>query len=328
MNKNIKILINYFLAPVIFVVLSWSLYHQLRQQPDLALRWAQIKTGWAQGKFWLVLLLMLVNWGIEARKWQVLVQHVQQFSLWRAFKSVLSGCSVTMLTPNRMGEYGGRILYIEEGNRIKAISLTIAGSISQLLVTLVLGCIGLFYLRYISHNGSSSLAVLPDFWGDVLIYLSVGITVLVFLFYWRLGWLVRVIEKVPAFSKAIQHISVLDELNNSRLLRIVSLSLVRYVVFVLQYILLLQVMQVHIPLVICFWLLAVFYLVMAVAPTIGFVELPVRITASWTLLHLYTANELGVGTTALGIWLINLVLPAILGSLLLLRVKIIKVKNE
>ena len=328
MNKNIKILINYFLAPVIFIVLSWSLYYQLRQQPDLALRWAQIKTGWSQGKFWLVMLLMLVNWGIEARKWQVLVQHVQHFSLWRAFKSVLSGCSVTMLTPNRMGEYGGRILYIDEGNRIKAISLTIAGSISQLLVTLVLGCIGLFYLRYLSHNDSRSLQVLPHFWGDVLIYLSVGITVLLFLFYWRLGWLVRAIQKVPAFSKAIQHISVLDELNNSRLLRIVSLSLVRYVVFVLQYILLLQVMQVHIPFVICFWLLAVFYLVMAVAPTIGFIELPVRITASWTLLHLYTVNELGVGTAALGIWLINLVLPAILGSLLLLRIKILKVKNE
>ncbi len=328
MNKNIKIFINYFLAPVIFIVLSWSLYYQLRQQQDLALRWAQIKTGWVQGKFWLVMVLMLVNWGLEARKWQVLVQHVQQFSLWRSFKSVLSGCSVTMLTPNRMGEYGGRILYIEEGNRIKAISLTIVGSISQLLVTLALGCIGLFYLRYLSHTDNSNLPVLPDFWGDVLIYLSVCITVLVFLFYWRLGWLVRAIKKTPAFSKAIQHISVLEELNNSRLLRIVSLSLVRYVVFVLQYILLLQVMQVQIPFAICFWLIAVFYLVMAVAPTIGFVELPVRVTASWTLLHLYTNNELGVGTAALGIWLINLVLPAILGSLLLLRIKIIKVKND
>ena len=328
MNKNIKILLNYFLAPLIFILLSWSLYNQIRQQQDLALRWAQIKTGWAQGKFWLVMVLMLVNWGIEARKWQVLVQHVQHFSLWRAFKSVLSGCSVTMLTPNRIGEYGGRILYIDEGNRIKAISLTIAGSISQLLVTLVMGSLGLIYLRYVSHNGGSSLPLLPDFWGDVLIYLSVGITAMLFLFYWRLGWLVRTIEKVPAFSKAVKHISVLDELNNSRLFRIVSLSLVRYLVFVMQYILLLQVMQVDIPFATCLWLIAVFYLVMAVAPTIGFVELPVRLTASWTVLHLYTANELGVGTATLGIWLINLVLPAILGSLLLLRIKIIKGKNE
>jgi hypothetical protein len=135
-------------------------------------------------------------------------------------------------------------------------------------------------------------------------------------------------EKVPSFAKLTKHIGVLDELNNWRLLRIVSLSFVRYLVFVGQYILLLQVMKVDIPIMACFWLIAVFYLVMAVAPTIGFVELPIRVTASWTLLQLYSSNELGVGAATLGIWLINLVLPAIIGSILMLRLKIVKETNE
>ena len=76
----------------------------------------------------------------------------------------------------------------------------------------------------------------------------------------------------------------------------------------------------------CFWLMTVFYLVMAVAPTIGFIELPVRVSASWAIFKLYTANELGVGTAAFGIWLINLVIPAIIGSLLILSIKIVKEK--
>ena len=97
-------------------------------------------------------------------------------------------------------------------------------------------------------------------------------------------------------------------------------------VFVLQYVLLLHVMQVSIPLVVCFWLMSVFYLVMAVAPTIGFIDLPVRITASWVILKWYTHNEVCVSTAALGIWLINLVIPAIIGSLLILNVKILKEK--
>jgi hypothetical protein len=105
-----------------------------------------------------------------------------------------------MLTPNRIGEYGGRILYVEEPSRIKAISLSLVGSISQLLVTMVMGCIGLLYLRYVSHINSSTLAVLPEFWGDVLIYLSIGLTGLLMLFYLRLGWLVRSMERVPSFK--------------------------------------------------------------------------------------------------------------------------------
>ena len=301
---------------------------QVKNQPDLPLRWQQIKASWQHWPFWIVVLMMLVNWGIEARKWQVLVQHVQRFSFLKSFKSVLSGCSITMLTPNRIGEYGGRILYVEEGNRIKSISLAIVGSISQLLVTMIMGCAGLFFLRFFSQNSKDGLPVLPELWGNILIYLSVTITIVLSLFYLRIGWLVRMMEKVPALQKVVTHIRVLDEFDNIQLIRIFSLSLCRYVVFVLQYLLLLKVMHVELGLLLSFWLIAVFYLIMAVAPTIGFVELPVRISACWALLKFYTVNELGVGATALGIWLINLVVPAVIGSLLILSIKIVKDKNE
>lgn len=328
MSKQIKILINYFLGPLIFIVLAWSLYVQIKNQPDLAIRWQHIKASWQHPKFWVVVVLMFVNWGIEARKWQVLVQHVQHFSFLKAFKSVLSGCSITMLTPNRIGEYGGRILYVDEGNRIKAISLTIVGSISQLLVTLVTGCLGLVFLRFFSQNHNQGVAILPEPWGNVLIYLSVTITVVLSLFYLRIGWLVRMMEKVPALQKVVTHIRVLDEFDNIQLIRIFSLSLGRYVVFVLQYLLLLKVMNVELAPVTGFWLIAVFYLLLAMAPSIGFIELPLRVSACWALLKYFTSNELGVSAAALGIWLINLVVPAVIGSLLILSIKIVKDKNE
>lgn len=296
------------------------------QQADLELRWQQVKQSWQSWKFLTVIILILVNWGIEAKKWQLLVQHVQPFSLFKAFKSVLAGCSITMLTPNRIGEYGGRILFLKEENRIKAISLNIASSISQLLITMVMGCAGLIYLRFFSHNNSNVLSVLPDFWGNVLIYFSITATVLLFLLYIRLAWLVRLIEKVPAFTKAVKHVTVLDEFSARELLKLLLLSLLRYLVFVLQYILLLQVMQVNIEWGLSFWLITVFYLVMAVAPTIGFLELPVRAKASMELMKLYSTNTLGIETAALSIWLINLVLPALIGSLLILSIKIVKEK--
>ena len=326
LNRPFKILINYFFGPLLFILLSWSLYNQIQRQPDLTLRWSQILNSWIDVKLWIVFGLMFVNWGIETRKWQLLVNHVQEFSFLRACKSVLSGCSVTMLTPNRIGEYGGRILYVEKQHRIKAISLTLVGSISQLLVTMVMGCAGLLYLRYLSHNNSTVGKVLPEFWGDVLIYLSLGLTVILLLFYLRLGWLVRMLEKVPSLQKVVNHIKVLDEFDDRNLLQILFLSFIRYLVFVLQYILLLQVMQIEIPVLLCFWLMTIFYLVMAVAPTIGFIDLPIRVSAGWAIFKVFTTNELGVGTASLGIWLINLVIPAVLGSLFLLSIKIVKEK--
>jgi hypothetical protein len=326
LNKSIKILLNYFLGPVLLVVLCYSLYSQLMRQPDLAQRWQQLKYSWQSWQFFCVAGLMLVNWGIEALKWQLLVLHLQPFSFGKAFKSVLAGCSVTMLTPNRVGEFGGRVLFLKEENRIKAISLTIAGSISQLLITMIMGCAGLIFLRFFSQDTGNALSVLPDFWGSVLIYFSITVTILLFLFYIRLGWLVRLIEKIPAFAKVVQHISVLDEFEAKQLLKILLLSLMRYVVFVAQYVLLMQVFRVGIAGWLSFWLISVFYLVLAVIPTIGFLELPVRAKTSLELMKLYSSNTLGIETAALAIWVINLVIPALLGSLLILGIKIVKEK--
>ena len=87
---------------------------------------------------------------------------------------------------------------------------------------------------------------------------------------------------------------------------------------------LLEVMDVGIEYSVSFILLNVFYLVMAVAPTIGFTELPVRATASVILFKLFSRNIVGIQAAAFGIWLINLALPALLGSLLIFGIKILK----
>jgi len=324
LNKRFKILINYFLGPLLFLILSWSLYKQIILQPDLGIRWQQIKNSFHTPLFWFVVILMVLNWGIEAKKWQILIHHLQDFSFIKALKSVFAGCSITMLTPNRVGEYGGRILYVEEGNRIKAISLTIVGSISQLLITMVAGSVGLIYFKYFSEDNVNVLREIPVYWTNGLIFLTVGFTTVLLMFYLRIGWLVRIMEKVQAFQKIIQHITVLDEFNGKQLLQILFLSFLRYLVFIYQYILLLNLMGIGIGGFLSFWLMSVFYLIMAIAPTIGFIELPVRAKASWELLKFYSVNELGVGAAALGIWLINLVIPAIAGSLLILSVKILK----
>lgn len=325
LNRKTKILLNWFLAPALSIVLIYSLYRQIIQQPDLEQRWIQIKSAWHQPVFWVVLLLMLVNWGIEALKWKVLISHLEKSSFTKCFKAVLSGCSITMLTPNRIGEYGGRILFVKNENRIKAVSLTIVGSISQLLITFIMGSLGLFILRFFSQAGGNVSGILPHFWGDVLLYMSMAISAVLLLFYLRIGWLVRMMEKINALNKVVQHIKVLDEFDARQLLQVMFLSFIRYLVFVMQFLLLLRLMQVDIVPWQCFWLISVFYLVMAVAPTIGFLELPVRAKAGIQIFG-FAGNTIGIGAASLGIWFINLVLPAVIGSLLILGVKIFKEK--
>ena len=274
-------------------------------------------------RFWIIVGLMFVNWGIEAAKWKRLISPLERFSFGKAIKSVLAGCSITMLTPNRIGEYGGRIMYVAEENRLKAISLTILGSISQLTITMLMGTVGLLVLKT-SLLEADFLSALPWFLNDIILYLSLLVTVILFLVYFKVHFILLLAARVKFLKGVLKYVDVVDIFSGKQLLRILFLSFFRYMVFILQYVLLLQVMGVEVSWLLSFWVLTIFYLIMVMAPTIGFTELPVRATASVALLSVFSENILGIQAAAFGIWLINLVIPAIAGSLLILGIKIMK----
>jgi hypothetical protein len=253
------------------------------------------------------------------------MQPLQKISLWRSFKAVMTGVTLALNTPNRIGEYGGRILYVEEGKRIPAISLTVVGSFSQLLVTMIMGALGLFFLSGdISHSGMGNASL--SLWLNLVFYLVLVGCVLGVLVYFRLGWLLKGFEKLPGLSFIIYHIRVVEDLTVTILLRVLSLSVGRYIVFVIQYILLMRVMNVEINGWQALWATAILFLVLAIVPTIALAELGIRWGASVELFKLYSSNIVGIYATATGIWLINLVIPALAGSLLILGIKIYKDK--
>jgi hypothetical protein len=328
LNKNIKIFLNYFLGPVLFVWLSFSIFRQIINQPHLARSWKSIQTALTGEQWWkfaVILLLMWVNWGVEARKWQVLMKPVQRISWLRAFKATLTGVAFALNTPNRIGEYGGRVLYIREGNRLKAISLTLVGSMSQFLVTMIVGCGGLMFMLNLPESATSVINSRSyRFWIGLLLNIIAIFSIAGLLIYFRLGWLIRLVDRMPAFKKLTPHIEVLESLNTGLLLRLCSLSLTRYIVFVVQYVLMIQLLEVDIGSWSAFWLVSVMFLILAIVPTIALAELGLRGQVSIELFGIFSGNKLAITAAAAGIWVVNLILPALIGSLLILSIKIFR----
>jgi len=75
---------------------------------------------------------------------------------------------------------------------------------------------------------------------------------------------------------------------------------------------------------------SVSFLVMAVIPTIAlFTDLSLRWEVSIKLVGMFSENHLGIWFTSVNIWVINLIIPALAGSLLILSIKkILLNKNE
>lgn len=327
LNKNIKIILNYVIGPLVFCLLAWSIYRQLNRQPDWKASLSHIVStleGTALWQLALVFGMMLLNWGLEARKWQVVITRIHPISLLQSGKAIFTGTTMAFFTPNRIGEYMGRILYIPEGKRIQAISLTLVCSMAQIIVTLVAGIGALLYIRaFLAHTVQADGSLL--FWINAVLSITIFAAFILTLFYFRIAWLVRWIEKIPRIDRFVTYIRVLDSFNATILLHILSLSVARYAVFIGQYFLLFAAFRVPLTLPQVYGSIGVVFLVLAVMPTIAVVtELGVRWRASIELVQFFSSNVIGVLATSLSIWVINLVIPALIGSLLILSVRIFR----
>jgi hypothetical protein len=184
---------------------------------------------------------------------------------------------------------------------------------------------GILYLRWHIHQQSLPGHQALEFWLNAFLGLVILLLSTLTIIYFRLSWLVGILEKIPGMGKWLGPVKVLESFNATLLSRILSLSFFRYMVFIIQYSLVFPVFGVFLSA----WQIAggvsVVFLVMAVVPTFTFLtELGLRWEASVQVLELFSANAVGIFASSFAIWLINLIIPALIGSLLILGIKLFK----
>lgn len=323
LNKNIKFFINYFFGPLLFAWLCFSIYQQVNSQAHVEATWLRLKESLVNGNggnLALAMALMVANWGLETMKWQLAIAPVHRLRFWQAFKAVLSGVSFSVTTPNRTGEYLGRMLYMPEGKRLKVIAVTLISSCSQLLMTLLFGILAFLVLKPALIQ---AWPVLATWHIHITIGLFTGLAILTGL-YCKVAQLEKWIEQWLKRTSYLYLIEAVRDYNMQRLVALLLLSFTRFCVFVLQYILLFHLFEVYVPALTLFWIMSLVFLVLAVIPSITLVEIGVRGEISLLLVGLYTNNNLGILLTSVSIWLINLIIPALAGSVLILSIRIFK----
>jgi hypothetical protein len=251
------------------------------------------------------------------------VASTQNLSFLKAYKAVLSGVSFSVALPNRIGEYIGRMMYQPEGGRLKIISLAIVGSIAQLLVTIVAGIIGLVVLKKNILQAYPHVTIWYQFILYGLLFILGGIA----LFYFYVSAVIGFFKRWLSNHHYLYLVESLQNFNVSFLAKIFFLSSIRYGVFLLQYILLFHFFNVDVSAITIAPVMSVVFLALAIIPSIALIEVGLRGEVTLRLMGLFSMNSLGIGLTSVTIWFINLIIPAIIGTLFLLNVKLLS-KDE
>jgi hypothetical protein len=286
------------------VVLLYFLIQRFQNQD-----WNQQEIGVKHPAFFILgFLLMPLNWWTEWRKWTLSLECADIKSETSTnFHSFLAGMITGMLTPNLLGNFIGRVLYFERKYRIQLTLLTFIGSMSQFVITMLVGALGIILLQKMPFtNGLGALTF--------IIISTVSLASL--FFYFRLEWLLKFIRKRTFVERLLTILSK----NKYIRLRMLILALMRHVVFTLQFACVLYAFGIDINVKSILWIWQ-FYFWITLAPSLLLGKLGVRESIAVWVFVAAGMDELSVVLSAFSIWVMNLFVPTVLSLIFLKRAK-------
>lgn len=288
--------------------------------------------GWTQmGALAVAVSLIPLNIFFEAFKWRYLLRNLEPMSLAEAQRQVYFGFVGAMLTPERLGDYPTRVTRIEDKSKwLPAITLGFAGTMALSTVNMVGGLLSLLF---------SGLQVGGANRGKVLV-ISCSLLAFFVLITLLLPAIARRIcatktlplrqgeypqgEGVdtpispinsPSLSTWRRLLDVLKDFSPWEFPVLIGLSLLRYAVYGTQLLLVLIFCGVTLTPLQYLTIIPIHYLFVTVVPTVPVADAAVRGSVGVLIFSAFTSNSAGVAIAAIILWLLNTIVPTVVGTM-------------
>ena len=272
--------------------------------------YASFLAAFQQADIWLwltlvaVVVLMPLNVCFEAGKWRLLLRDIEPMTIWGAQRQVYYGYVGAFITPYHAGDYPARAMLLKEKkNWSAAVGLGLVGTVALLVVELVMGVPATWL--YASYNQSMPMQSF-----------AVAFIVLVLLLSF-LPHLVRFLSQRQWKTTQMQQlVMALSKMSYARFMKTIGWSFLRYMVWALQLALTLHFCGVDMLPVEYMIAIPFYYMVIAIFPSMPALNIAIR--GSWSLIifDTFTDNTAGIALAVLLIWVVNTVLPMMIGSIL------------
>lgn len=248
-----------------------------------------------------LLILTIFNWFFEILKWQKLVSSVIKISFKNALEQSLGALTASLFTPNRIGEYGAKVVYYTSSFRKKIVLLNLLGNMSQMCITILFGVIGLSLFITQNSINIDNLKLIQFF---IILLLILGLA--------SYGIKKSTITiKGVSIGKVFKFIKSLTfKIHLSTFL----FSLLRYLIFSFQFYYLLIIFGIDMDYFQAMTVITSMYLLSSIIPSIFIFDVVVKGSIGVFLFSMIEVDELTILSIITLMWLLNFVLPSVFGS--------------
>lgn len=263
--------------------------------------------------------LLCMNWGLEIIKWHALIGTYLSTRWSTSIKGVLSGLTIGVFTPNRIGEFIGRVLAIGPAKRVAATLLSVVNGLAQSVATISFGLFALAFL-FDAIIGEELGGV-----GMVVLRLVLLLTwILALTIYFNLPLFANKISSWKLTVKWAEQLQLLGQISSAQLNRLYLLSLLRFMTFVGQYFLVFSFLLSE-PNWLLIGGLSVVYLFSNTM--LSFLPVPDILIRQMVALSYFSLFDFDLSIVSIAVflvWLINVALPALVGVSALMTYRIFK----
>ncbi len=238
-----------------------------------------------------LLILTFINWGLEAKKWQILTGNP---SFYHAYRTVLVGLIFKQFIPfGGLGDISGRALADRNTQRNTVVGSFLLSSFFQFSVSFLFGLYGLIWLIMNTSFPIGRLYLWSAFIG------SAGLIVILL----KREWLALQLNK---------WFFTLKNVEKKWFVRIFLISLTRYLVFFTQALVLFTLFSPFIKTDLVMAGITFIYFAKTILPSLGFLgDLGIREISAAFFFGQFEVAVVPIIVASLFIWLINVFLPSI-----------------
>ena len=313
--------ISIFLKLIIAGILIYTVYHQLFIRHDFTSLKKTFLSQLGEGNMsylLLTFLLMFLNWFFEIIRWRNLVNTFHPIGLKKATTAIMMGVTMGMISPQRIGEYAGRLMAVPSNKNWLSIKANFYTSLTLNFVILICGLLAMNYL--INRD-----LILISFSANTILLAGLISLILITILLVFFPQIERIFKLEKLFTRIKKWGSFSDYQFSKRSLAILLvLSFARYIVFLSQYVLLLCFFGVELDIRSLLACVAIVYLIQSSLPLPAMLSLLARGEIAILVFSMFNVNEISILATTFGLWIINLLLPAFFGLILLWKTRLLE----
>ncbi|MFZ9742587.1 MAG: lysylphosphatidylglycerol synthase domain-containing protein [Chitinophagaceae bacterium] len=308
------------MGPVLLILICYHVYNELSARSTLLSDKDEIINAVKKnGLFFplLALVFMILQLVIESIKWKLLMDMPSSQLSWvSSFKMVLAGQSFSFVTPNRSGDFIGRVMLLPDEKRSEGVMYTFYNAVIQIVVYSLLGA-GALLIFDVNHLSNE----IPLLLKKTLMVLKAFSPYVLFICLFVLiatKFIIQFLLRFPLFNKVQVIGNAILKIEYLKTFLLVLYNLLKSLITVFQYWIIFSWLGIDLAFSEVFIGVSIMIYGLIIMPTISFIELGLRWEFSFVLFSAYTNNLLGITLCAGIIWFLNIVIPAIIGAIWLM----------